>query len=65
MFKIGDKVRMNGKYILQEAHRGKVWTVLSEPRNACGMMVVTLDGLPGYAVDGLELVERAKKGRDS
>ncbi len=65
MFKIGDKVRMNGKYILLEAHRGKVWTVMSEPRNACGMMVVTLDGLPGYAVDGLELVERAKKGRDS
>ena len=30
-------------------------------RNACGMMVVTLDGLPGYAVDGLELVEEVER----
>ena len=60
MFKVGDKVRMNGKYILQDAHRGRVWTVMSEPRKACGVMVVTLDGLPGYAVDGLELVEEAQ-----
>lgn len=60
MYKPGDKVVMNDRYAVNEAKRGKVWTVRSEPWNLCGTEVVLLEGMSGgYAVDGLDLVEEA------
>lgn len=59
--KPGDKVVMNDKYYVSEENRGKVWTVASEPWMVCGVPVVKLRGKPGgYAVDGLDLVERGE-----
>lgn len=60
MLKPGDKVKMNDRYYVSEENRGRVWTVCSEPWNCCGTMVVLLEGKSGgYAVDGLELVEKS------
>lgn len=59
MIKVGDKVIMNDKYSVSESNKGRVWTVRSEPWDCCGKEVVLLDGRSGgYAVDGLEKVER-------
>ena len=56
---IGDKVVMNDKYRVNEANKGKVWIVRSEPWSCCGTNVVSLEGKAGgYAVDGLTVVER-------
>lgn len=58
MLKIGDKVKMNGKYYVSEENREKVWTVRTEPWMVSGQLVVKLEGKAGgYAVDGLDLVE--------
>ena len=59
---IGDKVVMNDNYYVSEANKGKVFTVISEPWNCCGTMIVKLDGISGgYAVDGLTVVEKAER----
>jgi len=58
----GDKVRMTDKYFEGEQHAGKVWKVRSWPWTTCGEEVVLLEGFTGgYAVDGLELVERSSE----
>lgn len=55
---IGDKVIMNDNYDVSEVNKGKVFTVVSEPWDCCGTMVVKLEGRSGcYAVDGLTVVE--------
>ncbi len=55
--KPGDKVIMNDKYHVSESNKGRVWTVISNPWECCGTLVVKLDGKAGgYAVDGLTLV---------
>lgn len=61
MLKPGDKVVMNDRYHVSEENKAKVWTVKSEPWNCCGTMVVKLEGKAGgYAVDGLDLLEKEK-----
>lgn len=58
MIKKGSKVKMNDKYRVSEKNRDKVFTVVSEPWNLCGTMVVKLEGISGgYALDGLEEVQ--------
>lgn len=58
MLKPGDKVTMNSRYYVSKENRGKVWTVMSDPWDCCGTLVVKLEGKAGgYAVDGLDLVE--------
>lgn len=57
----GCKVIFNNKYRVSEKKRGKVYTVISEPYNVCGALVVKLDGVSGcYAVDGLTIIESEK-----
>lgn len=57
MIKIGDKVKMNGKYYVSEQNKRKVFTVKSEPQEVCGTLSVWLEGYKGcYAVDGLKKV---------
>lgn len=59
MFKNGDKVKKNSKYFVKEADRDKVYTVRSAPWMCCGTLVIKLEGVAGgYAVDGLDLVEK-------
>lgn len=59
--KIGDRVIMNNKYLVSEKDKGKIWTVRSNPWNCCGTIVVLLDGKSGgYAIDGLNLVEKGE-----
>lgn len=59
MFKPGDKVVMNDNYHVSDANKGRVWVVCSEPWMCCGVKVVLLIGKAGgYAVDGLDLVEK-------
>lgn len=59
--KPGDKVVMNNNYHVSETNKEKVWTVVSEPWNCCGTMIVKLKGKSGgYAVDGLDLVEEGE-----
>ena len=61
MLKPGDKVVMNNNYHVSEAHKGKVWTVRTEPWMCCGTLVVGLVGKSGgYAVDGLDFVKKEK-----
>ena len=56
--KIGSKVVMNNKYHVSKQNKGKVFTVISEPWNVCGTLVVKLEGYSGgYAVDGLTVIE--------
>jgi len=56
--KVGDKVIMNDKYHVSESNKGKVWTVMGDPWDCCGTLVVKLEGKSGgYAVDGLTLVQ--------
>jgi hypothetical protein len=56
--KIGSKVVMNNKYHVSEQNKGKVFTVISEPWNVCGTLVVKLEGYRGgYAVDGLTVID--------
>lgn len=56
--KIGSKVVMNNKYHVSEQNKGKVFTVISEPWNVCGTLVVELEGYRGgYAVDGLTVID--------
>lgn len=60
--KPGDKVVMNNNYHVAEANKGRIWTVVSEPWNCGGTMIVKLEGKSGgYAVDGLNLVEEKPK----
>ena len=60
MFKPGDNVVMNDNYRVSDANKGCVWVVRSEPWMCCGTEVVALEGKAGgYAVDGLDLVERS------
>lgn len=55
----GDTVRMTDRYYEGEVNAGKIWKVRSWPWITCGEKVVLLEGfVGGYAVDGLELVER-------
>ena len=57
--KIGDRVVMNDKYFVSKENKGKIWTVRSNPWNCCGTTVVLLDGKSGgYAIDGLNVVEK-------
>lgn len=57
MIKIGDKVKMNGKYHVSEQNKKRVFTVKSEPQEVCGTLSVWLEGYKGcYAVDGLKKV---------
>lgn len=57
--KIGDNVIMNDKYYVSKQNKGKVWTVSSEPWECCGTLVVLLEGKSGgYAVDGLDIVQK-------
>lgn len=64
--KIGDKVIMNDKYLVSEIHRGRIWTVCSEPWYCCGTLIVKLEGWSGgYAVDGLDLVDESEEEKMS
>ena len=57
MIEVGSKVKMNDKYRVSAKNKDKVFTVVSEPWNLCGTMVVKLEGISGgYALDGLEEV---------
>lgn len=57
VLKPGDRVIMTNRYPVPEKNKDKVFTVISEPWDLCGTMVVMLDGLHGgYAVDGLAKV---------
>lgn len=57
VIKIGDKVKMNGKYHVSEQNKKRVFTVKSEPQEVCGTLSVWLEGYKGcYAVDGLKKV---------
>lgn len=59
--KIGDKVVMNSNYFVEEIDKGRIWTVCSNPWNCCGTIVVLLEGKSGgYAIDGLNLVEKGE-----
>ncbi len=42
--KIGDKVVMNDKYHVSAENKGRVWTVVSDPWECCGTVVVKLEG---------------------
>jgi len=54
----GDLVRMNGKYIVPNEYKNKVFVVSSEPYHSCGCEYVRLQGLPfGFATDGLEVID--------
>lgn len=55
--KPGDRVVMNDNYHVPKRHRGRVWTVASEPWKVCGSDVVRLEGFNScYAVDGLDKI---------
>jgi hypothetical protein len=59
--RIGDVVVMNDKYKVAEKNKGKKFEVASYPWNLCGTMVVKLRDYPGgYALDGLDLVQRTE-----
>lgn len=54
MIKVGSQVKMNSKYYVSDENKKQVFTVISEPWEVCGSMVVKLDGYSGcYALDGL------------
>lgn len=60
--KIGDKVIMNSKYYVSEKNRGRIFVVISNPRDICGTESVFLEGYTGcYAVDGLNIVKENEK----
>lgn len=62
--KIGDRVKMNGRYAVPGSGREKVFVVRSRPFDFCGTECVLLEGWSGrYAVEGLTIVESS--GRDS
>ena len=64
--KIGDKVVMNSNYLVGEIHKGRIWTVCSEPWYCYRTLVVKLEGwFGGYAVDGLNLVEEIEEEKMS
>ena len=42
--KIGDKVVMNDKYHVRAENKGRVWTVVSDPWECCGTVVVIRHG---------------------
>lgn len=55
---VGDKVKMNGKYYVSTANRGKIFTIIAEPKMVFGKLCVWLSGCRGcYVADGLDLVE--------
>lgn len=59
MLKVGDQVIMNGKYFVAPKHKGRIFTVATEPRNLYGMQMVHLAEKPGcYAVDGLTKIQQ-------
>lgn len=50
---------MNDKYHVSAENKGRVWTVVSDPWECCGTVVVKLEGKAGgYAVDGLDLMPK-------
>lgn len=52
--KVGDKVIMNRKYWVADQNVGRIFTVIKEPQEVSGTLVVCLEGYSGcYAVDGL------------
>lgn len=58
--KIGDMVKMNGKYAVSDNNRDKVFVVRSRPFEICGTECVLLRGYSGrYAVEGLTIVENS------
>lgn len=61
MLKPGDKVKMNGRRKMRKGEEDKIWVVSSFPWELGGVLLVSLKGRSGgYAVDGLDLVERKK-----
>lgn len=63
---VGDKVKTNGKYSVNEKEKGKVWVVKSNPWDFCGKAVISLKGYPSsYPIDGLDLVEKNSIGQIS
>lgn len=61
MLKPGDKVKMNGRRKMRKGEEDKIWTVSNFPWELGGVLLVSLKGRRGgYAVDGLDLVEREK-----
>lgn len=62
--KIGDMVKMNGKYVVSDNNRDKVFVVRSRPFDICGTECVLLKGYSGgYAVDGLDIAENVCRAR--
>lgn len=54
MLKIGDKVKMNNKYYVNEKNKDKIFTVRANPQKIGGTLVAWLEDYKGcYAVDGL------------
>ena len=54
---VGSKVKMVN-CLEAETHKGKVWTVVSEPWEVCGSTVVKLEGkIGGFDASCLEVVE--------
>ena len=61
MLRPGDKVKMNGHRKVRKEEQNKIWTVSNFPWELGGVLLVSLKGRRGgYAVDGLDLVEREK-----
>lgn len=57
MLSIGDKVRMNGKYFVADDNKGRIFSVVAEPKFVFGKLCVWLQGYRGcYLVDGLERI---------
>ena len=63
---IGDKVKMNGKCSVSNKDKNKVWIVCSNPVYVGDKVYIRLKGKTGgYAIDGLDLVEKRSNGQIS
>ena len=65
MLKVGDRVKMNGRYYVPASNREKVFRVIAGPQEICGQSCVWLEGYRGcYAEDGLDKVDSGLKFLD-
>lgn len=65
MLKVGDRVKMNGRYYVPARYRRKVFQVIAGPQEVGGQLCVWLEDFQGcYAVDGLDKVDSGLKFLD-